>query len=410
MLLLTAAALLCVGVATAQELPRFDSGELDLPPDDFTLMPSEPASPMESPGTTEESMVVGPVESAVDSLEGCDPSSASAYDLWDMEPVPIESTGTWLRRGLWYAEAEAVVMMRLWSRQDVLLASANGFPPPFSDPNIFIMLRQAHPGQDASVRTTLGRYLFRDIDNRDHTTELTIFVGGDWVQNLEAGSPNVGLQVPFLVDGNNTSFDDSLRQTAIYSSRFNSFEWNYRVQRRLTRDQMVMDPNGQWTRQASSGFTKEFLVGLRFLELTEILDWKAEDVQVNGNDGSYLIQSDNDLVGMQLGSGFTFETSRWSIGLSGKGGAYVNDASSTQQLDFTLNNAADYQRDASEDQLSFIGDLTPNFSLRSGLHVLYITSVAQAPNQANFIADFKNVVTSGDPFYFGVSAGFEGYW
>jgi len=418
MLVLMALAVSLVGLARAQGPPRLDAGDVEMPPDDFTMMPYESAPTMESSDSSEQSMIVGEGQSAADAVCQCDSSASSAYDLWDVEPVPIESTGTWLRRGLWYAESEVVVMMRLWSRHDLVLISQDGFEPPFSSFNRFMILKQAHPGEDASVRTTLGRYLFRDIDNRDHTTEFTVFIGGDWVQDLAIGSPIGQLQVPFQIDGNNQSFDNSTRNTAVYSSRFNSFEWNYKVKRRMGRDQMVMDPNGNWTRRAAAGFTKEFLVGVRYLELSDIFNWKAEDVQVDGNDGQYLIQANNDLIGLQLGAGFTYETARWSIGLSGKGGAYANDASSSSDLDFTIDDSADFQRFTREDQLSFIGEssmvlkyhLTPNFSLRTGFHLLYITSVAEAPYQANFIADYNTVVTSGDPFYFGVSAGFEGFW
>jgi hypothetical protein len=418
MLVLMALAVPLVGVATAQDLPRFESGDLDQMPDDFTMMPYESTSDMDSPYSSEESMVVGPEESMVDSMCDCEPSAPSAYDLWDLDPVAIESTGTWLRRGLWYAEAEVVAMMRLWSRHDLVLVSQDGLEPPFSSFNRLLILKQAHPGEDASVRTTLGRYLFRDGENRDHTTELTVFAGGDWVQNKVLGSPIGQLQVPFQIDGNNQSFDNSTRNSVVYSSRFNSFEWNYRVQRRMGRDQMVMDPNGGWTRKAATGITKEFLIGLRYLELTDILNWQAEDVQVAGNDGQYLIHTGNDLIGLQLGAGITYETARWSIGINGKGGAYANNATMRSQLDFTVDDSADFLIQTTEDQLSFIGEsalqlkwhLTPNFSLRSGFHLLYITSVAEAPYQANFLADYNTVVTSGDPFYFGVSAGFEGYW
>jgi hypothetical protein len=419
LLVLMVVTLLPVALATAQGLPSFDTSDMEYPSNEILPLNATPSRATDSSQNTEQSLVTGPIRSGqAESVCNEDLSAPTAYDLWDMEPVPIESTGTWLRRGLWFAEADAAAMMRQWSRHDMLLASPNGQLPPFANSNIALILRKAHPGRDASVRTTLGRYLFRDEDNRDHTTELTVFIGGDWVQDIGVGSPALGLQVPFQVDGNNTSFDNSTRQTAIYSSRFNSFEWNYHIERRMERDQMVMDPNGQWSRQATPGFTKEFLFGLRYLQLSEILDWEAEDVQLAGNDGKYLIQADNDLFGLQFGLGFTYETARWSIGLNCKGGPFVNDASSHSNLDFSVDDSADFDRRSSEDTLSFIGEsstvvkwhLTPNFSLRTGLSLTYITAVAEAPYQANFIADYNSVVTSGNPFYFGATAGVEGYW
>jgi hypothetical protein len=124
------------------------------------------------------------------------------------------------------------------------------------------------------------------------------------------------------------------------------------------------------------------------------------------------------MIGLQLGAGCTYETSRWSIGINGIGGAYANDASAHSQLNFTVDDDDDFDYSLSEDELSFIAEssliakwhLMPNFSLRAGLHLFYVTAVAQAPHQLNFIGVPTRLVTSGDPYYQGVSLGFEGYW
>jgi hypothetical protein len=72
----------------------------------------------------------------------------------------------------------------------------------------------------------------------------------------------------------------------------------------------------------------------------------------------------------------------------------------------------------SEEQISFLGEvrltsrvhITPNWSVRAGYEMLYVTSTALAAHQAHFIPVFSQLGTSGDPFYHGFSAGFEGYW
>src|SRR5690348_12712483 len=51
---------------------------------------------------------------------GCDYSDGGG--LWN-EVAPIESTGTWLRRGFWYAETDAVIFNRIWFRKDLRLAA-----------------------------------------------------------------------------------------------------------------------------------------------------------------------------------------------------------------------------------------------------------------------------------------------
>ena len=45
---------------------------------------------------------------------------------------------------------------------------------------------------------------------------------------------------------------------------------------------MVMDPNGHWRRESANGFNRNYLAGFRFLQMSEILDWTAEDIVVNG--------------------------------------------------------------------------------------------------------------------------------
>ena len=73
---------------------------------------------------------------------------------------------------------------------------------------------------------------------------------------------------------------------------------NYHV-RRLGHDQLVMDPNGCWHRAANAGFEREYLVGLRFMELREQARLAREDIGVVGDDGSYFIRTDNDCSGFK---------------------------------------------------------------------------------------------------------------
>jgi hypothetical protein len=186
---------------------------------------------------------------------------------------------------------------------------------------------------------------------------------------------------------------------------------------------MVMDANGCWHRAANSGFEREYLVGLRFMELSDSLDWRAEDIQQGtspdlGNDGVYLIDTDNDMFGFQMGTGLTYQAPRWSLGVTCKGGVFINDATGQSTLDFTVDDTDDSNLYLKEDELSFVGEakllgrwhLTPGFSLRAAYEMMYMESVALAPYQAHFIPEFAFLNTTGDPFYHGASFGFEGYW
>ena len=110
-----------------------------------------------------------------------------AGGLWN-QVAPIESTGTWLERGFWYAEADAVIFNRVWDRNDIRFAAEDvnveqppinntslGFNPIFLATNRLLILNGSLPGRDAAVRTTLGHFLFRDSRNRDHSVEFRLW-------------------------------------------------------------------------------------------------------------------------------------------------------------------------------------------------------------------------------------------
>jgi len=435
------------GLAYGQGLPGGD----DLPPD-ITLPSADaaslPAPSMQYGDESISSPAAAPLVEQVDgfySNETCDSFHPHLHGLWT-ELAPIESTGTWLRRGFWYAETDAVIFNRMWRRKDVRFAAEDpnviigpnfaqnpvtgdliqnlGFNPILLNTNRILILNGALPGEDASVRATLGNFLFRDAHNRDHTLEFTVLGGADFEQQrtMSSVAPN-GLFVPFFIAGNfipnqSPSFNASSRQTIDYQSSTNSFEMNYHVRARLGHDQLIMDPNGCWHRAANAGFQREYLVGLRFVELSEKFDWRAQDIVNLGDDGSYLVHTDNDMFGFQMGTGLTFQAPRWSVGATCKGGVFLNDALGRSQLDFTASDDNDADLRLRENQLSFVGEfrllgryhLLPNVSLRAGYEMMLLTSAALAPLQATFQTDTTYLNTTGNPFYHGASFGCEWYW
>jgi hypothetical protein len=429
---------LCTGVARAQAPRASEMGD-DAPPALTLPLPS-----MEGAATTPATphSLLRDTPSSAHSADSATPPLADPYDLsvgkaypdlaglWS-HTAPIESTGTWLQRGIWYAEADAVILNRLWNRDNRIYAAQDPdveridfFQSTFTvaallDTNRLLVLNASQPGEDAAVRMTLGHFLFRDSRNRDHTAEFTALGGGNWEQERVITSEEpFGLFVPFVVDGGNLSFDASSRQTLNYESHIKSFEMNYRVSQRLGHDQLIMDPNGGWHRAANAGFEREYLAGLRFIELEDKFEWQAEDIATLGDDGEYLIRTDNDMFGVQIGGGMTYQASRWSAGVFGRGGVYLNDALGRTDLDFTAdddNDAVNRLRDNElsvnlEMKLQTRFHITPNVSLRAAYELMYFESVALAPSQATFIPVFSYLNTTGDPFYHGTSFGIEGYW
>ena len=394
-------------------------------------------------------------------------SSSASADSWDEELVPyaadhghvflcdnalMESTGTWLRRGFWYAETDAVIYNRKWSRIPVTLGAQltglNIGTGPFQQ-----QLRQFNrlainpyrPGAEAAPRLTLGHFLFRDGKNRDHVAEFTAFGGGQWTQrgSLDA-NPNtdlvgtvfeqISLDVPTPTDGGNLSFDTAQNMNFRYDGRINSFELNYLVKDRMGHDRLELEPSGHWVRRAGTGLSRHFLAGIRFVDITDDLVWNASGIDPDGDDttqenveddnGFVLINTDNDLFGTQVGFGCSYETARWSAGIKAKGGMFVNIVDldttffRTQNIDETQtldNNSLE------TDELSFVGEaaligkwhLRPNFSLRASMEILFVSSNAFAPSQlpqALYPEGPPVIDTGGESTFLGGAIGFEGYW
>lgn len=375
---------------------------------------------------------------AVSGPEFLEPT-AQSYDLWDACPPVTESTGTWLDRGYWYSEIEAVVMTRQWSRGNLNIAGTGianlggGITVPSADTPRLIMGRTS-PGREGSARFTLGRFLARDSENRDHRVEMTFFGGGEFGLNSslfsDPNAPNT-IQVPSAFDlMSSQSFDGADSMFVQYDSRFNSYEFNYTTSTRLDRDRMELLPNGRWVRRAHPGFTYQGLAGLRYIDLTENFAWTATDIVNNngvsptGVDGFYDIRTSNDLFGLQGGGGMTYQAARFNIGGLLKMGIFANDAKARSGLAYT--NRSDgtnlagtgFSNSNRGDTLSWITEFSlvgryyvqPNITLRTGYHAFYLTEVALAPHQLDFAEDNAKVASTGDPFYHGISAGLDFTW
>lgn len=420
-------------VPPGMELPAGDFGESSpLTPD---LMPAEiPEPTMESSPFARES---GDDEELVEPFV-----PGENVREFQCDPALLESSGTWLERGFWYAQADTVILNRMWERKGLLLMSEQGvgteggsisFVPSLGGPvavsyqvGNYLNLDGDKPGADATFRLTLGRFLFRDGENRDHTTEFSWWGDGHWNQEAQMqaatadGTVANGLQVSDFIDRLNPSFDGASFSRFVYESHLDSLEWNYHVKQRMSRDRMELQPSGQWVRKASNTLTYSYLAGLRYINMREALDWSASGIPDAGGptvDGRYFVTTDNNLLGTQLGGSIATERDRWSLELMAKAGGYWN-AMDTNTL-FNVGTTAGNQANGEEDTLAFVGEarvtgrwhIKPNLSIRAGLEILFIDSIALAPFQVNFIQNSNlPIVESGDSVYMGTSLGVEGYW
>ena len=225
-------AMSCLGVVAAQELlvappdllvpsPAGDVGDSDfgksvpdlaMPPMPDPAMPPMPEPVLEGDQQGDddddqqggEGSVMTPQADSWESedyTEQLEPYFSDDYQMFQCDEPVLESTGTWLRRGFWYSEVDAVILKRDFNLAPILLIGQPvginpGRPPLFIQSVIQnqMVIDGNKSATEATPRFTLGRFLFRDYHNRDHAGELTIYGGGEWTRQSQLdANPNNSL-------------------------------------------------------------------------------------------------------------------------------------------------------------------------------------------------------------------------
>jgi hypothetical protein len=305
---------------------------------------------------------------------------------------------------------------------------------------------------DPGFRFTLGRYLGRDMLNRDHTLEFTYFGLLEWDGSASVRSlvDNFGVPLPgdsstlialggslvtdfpiaFPATGEPSVGGFNYVQTHYieYWSRVNNFELNYRLRRSLGRDSLVGCSDGSWQRQLTPGHTPSIFGGIRYFEMDERFYLLSQGqyvsfVGVGPSTGEYTIHSRNRLIGAQLGGDLIDEHIKWNWGARGKAGLYANLAEQQSQvlinastLAFTVGNQF---TSGSDQRLAFIGEIgfvgnyrwRPNVTFHAAWDMMWVQRLALAPEQLNFTfpqTDF--ITTTGRVFFNTFSVGAEVAW
>jgi hypothetical protein len=429
---------LCIVLAAVfGAAPAAVAQDLLAPPPDLNLdeigeLPRSLSRPNTGLGQPSQAVTRGQAE-PIDAGMVVDPVPEDRMLLYD--PAVVWSSRSWLDRGYWYAVDEVVVTNREFDRRNVLLARDNSVGPDNNRSGRTLQIRSTRPGAVANARLTVGRFLFRDMENRDHLLETTFFGFGQEFQrdnvssllpnSLETGPSRILFNsvgtIPITTSGSylaldNIDFDGSNSQAMAYTHELESLEFNYRVKQRMDRDWMVLRPNGEWVRQASPGMLKEFVAGIRWMSADEWLNWSAEGTR----NGFMNVKANNDLLGVQLGLGASQAFARWELAAKGLAGVYANFARVNRDFE-VRNNAAVISSDsvrAEEETIAFHGDfqlllryhIHQNFSFRFGYELFYLDSIAVAPFQTTFTPDFRQVGLSGSSVYQGFLLGIDGYW
>lgn len=343
-------------------------------------------------------------------------------DAEPLDEMPYEaSSGDWFWNGGWYVGAESLWLDRSRNNRKVLAIDR-------AAPNVAYTTTSQPFAVAPGARLTLGKSLGRDYLDRDRSVEFVYYGGLSWKdtdgwQALVPGSIVTPLN-PFAPGFNGaTQFDTSM------ASDFNSWEFNYKLHRRLGRDQLVMSPGGNWTKHAERGWLPSLILGIRTATVNEQFSMLTSRPGTAPSDfvGHYAINTSNWLLGMNLGGELISQNEFYYWGLRGRAAPALSFTHQSQQANgvnklatpplnpdtITINDSGD------KSGPGFIGDLTllagwhitPNFSLQLGYDFLWVAGIATATRQFNLDAtDNNSVDPGGQTFYNGLSFGFYGSW
>ena len=415
-------------LAAVEEAAFTDSPILELPAADapaLSVVPEELAAP--APIAAEVPRLGPPtvLDASARSADGM------LLDQLELDEMPFEaSSGRWFWNGGWYLGAESLWMHRSRQGRQVIYEDINftGVPR-----NVIPYTSTGQPFNLApGARITLGKSLGRDYLDRDQSLEMIYYGGMDWSDESGWNAMEGGLiytPLNLLAPG----FNGATRAYSTYRSDLNSLELNYKLRRRLGRDQLVMSPGGDWTRHAERGFLPGLIVGARLARVAE--DFWMQTTRENTTPptppstfgGFYSVGTDNWLLGLNLGAELISQNEFFYWGLRGRVAPAINFASTDQAANGVNNTAFPtdatgsiaFSDSASQAAASFIGDLTlmlgwnvtPNFSLQAGWDFLWVAGIATAERQFNLNErEFDDIDSGGQTFFNGLSFGFYGSW
>jgi hypothetical protein len=361
------------------------------------------------------------VDPALNSGVLVDEPTEEFFDEGDPDaPAPTVSSGEWLHNNCWYAQQSVVYMSRSVSaKNEIPLAtdlSSSILPKDFAHLDIF-----PNMGYQPGLRSTIGRYLGRDPLNRDHALEFTFLGLTHWsdAASLTARFPGgiVSNLDPTRGQSGLPAYNASNFQAYSGTSKFNSYELNYRINNRLPRDQVVYTRDSNWVRRANRSPLPSIFAGLRVVSIAETLKYSAESATATGQ---YDIATHNNLAGPQIGADWFIEHYEWRLGGRIKGGSLVNASNQSTRVRI-LDHAGTPlvpNRDefASLHTLAFVGEInfigayqfTPNCAFRAGYDLMWVTDLALAQNQLTFSPSTPTLISSQHVlFYQGFTIGLE---
>ena len=410
-----------------EETPASESGGETIL-EDGVVVESAPAlegvvtETVESPSVSvlDEGAVVAPdiLDVGVGAVDGM------RIDEFGVDEMPYEaSSGRWFWNGGWYVGGESLWMDRSRTGRVRVAVDVQQNPRLVERYTTMSQPFNVAPG----ARATIGKSLGRDYLDRDRFVEF-IYYGGMSFDDVDGWNAYNGENSIFTpLDPVAPGFNAASRFVTKMNSDINSWEWNYKLRRRLGRDQLVLSPGGNWTRHAERGWLPALIVGTRLANVNEDLTLLSSrpGTPASAFSGDYTINAANWLLGLNVGGELLSQNEFYYWGLRGRAAPALTFAN-TSQLATGVNTTTigptgttSFSDAASQTTAGFIGDLTlfagwqvtPNFSLQAGYDFLWIAGMATANRQYNLANRDNNQIDSGgQTFYNGVSFGFYGSW
>jgi hypothetical protein len=345
------------------------------------------------------------------------------------------SSGYWWRNGCWYGEFDFLVWHRTEpaSRNIGLEVATNTQTGQNQLTGNGLNLKGNALPLQAGASGTLGYFLDRDYENRDHSVEVKYLGFNNWEgDNSLKTQPNIGATTFALniVPANQifAGFSNASQFDTNYRSDLQSLELNYRIRNRPGRDQMLMGPDGFWSSHVTTGRTQSLFVGLRGISEEEQFLMTAINPTITGFNGNYQLNTKNHLLGVQVGGDCYDVHEGWYWGLKGDVGIYCNfvdgfanvvgsDPSAT-----TTGTSSNVQNNATGQTAAFFGELgflvgyniNDHLLIHAGWDLEQLGGLALAANQVSFTTNLLSSTpftkNDGQIFYNGLSLGVDAYW
>jgi hypothetical protein len=234
------------------------------------------------------------------------------------------------------------------------------------------------------------------------------------------------LLLPSTNDATGTSavvFFNSNTQTFSYSSNYNDYQLNYRMQSRPGKDAMALQPNGMWVQHAVAGQVSSVYGGLRLSTLDESVVYSAARTVAmptppapTDQNARYHVSTNNDMFGVHFGGDITQVHDDWSWGIRAGSGALLNFVDRLSVLESNV--AARDAQKLTDERLSWLLEagihskyqVRPNLALRAGYDFIYYANVAIAADNLGFLNGFPELISDAPVFFHGGSVGLEATW